>query len=709
MPNASRRPLGWFAAPALLILVLALASSSQVPAGTTPLPPGAIAPSEKQRMVARRVGSILEEYHYRKTPIDDKFSSQVYERYLDFLDGQRSYFLASDLADFETFRYRFDDMIRTGEIDPAYVIFARFQQRNRERIQYALSLLSTEPDWNANESFEFDREKAPWPTTEAELNDLWRKRVKNDAISLLLTGKDWKEASEVLRKRYDRVLKRVDQISPEDVFENLMNSYARTFDPHSSYFSPRNSEEYRIQMSLNYEGIGASLQLVDDYVTIMNVIEGGPAAVAGTLKINDRITGVAQGKNGPVTDVIGWRLDDVVQLIRGKGGTVVRLQVLPAGAAPGSGEKFLDFVRNKVTLEAQAAHKELRTIKRGDRELRVGVITVPGFYQDIQAQSAGDKDYRSTTRDVRRLIGELQAEKVDGLVLDLRGDGGGYLPEATALTGLFVEHGPVVQLKDTTGRTEVLDDPEPATAYDGPLAVLVDRFSASASEIFAAAIQDYHRGLILGQRTFGKGTVQNLLPLDRWSQRPVNGQLTVTIGKFYRVTGESTQLRGVEPDVALPSVINIDEVGESALQAALPWDRIAGVPFRADSLAGPPIATLTLEESTRAERDPDYRWLVADIAAIDTLRKQKTVSLNLKVRRDERTEQEKASIDRENARRAAKGLPAIKAVTDEDNSTAPDIVLEQAAEVMGDMITGTRSAQPTPAVTPKGQIVKAGT
>jgi carboxyl-terminal processing protease len=336
------------------------------------------------------------------------------------------------------------------------------------------------------------------------------------------------------------------------------------------------------------------------------------------------------------------------------------------------------------------------------------VITVPGFYQDIQAQSAGDKDYRSTTRDVRRLIEELQADKVDGIVLDLRGDGGGYLPEATALTGLFVEHGPVVQLKDTTGRTEVLDDPEPTTAYDGPISVLVDRFSASASEIFAAAIQDYHRGLILGQRTFGKGTVQNLLPLDRWSQKPVNGQLTVTIGKFYRVTGESTQLRGVEPDVPLPSAIDIDEVGESALPAALPWDRIAGVPFRADTLPGPPIATLTLEETARAQKDPDYRWLVADIAAIETIRKQKSVSLNLATRRAERTAQEKEQVERDNARRVAKGLPTIKAVAEEDASNAPDIVLEQAAEVMGDVITGTRSVQPVPAgTTPRRQIVRA--
>ena len=406
--------------------------------------------------------------HYRRAPIDDKMSDTIFQRYLEFLDGQRSYFLASDINDFNAYRYQFDDMIRTGDVDPAYLIFARFQQRNRERIAAALQLLNTEPDWTLNETFEFDRKDAPWAADEATIDELWRKRVKNDALSLMLTGKTWTEAADVLRKRYERVLKRVDQITCEDVFENLMNAYARTFDPHSSYFSPRSSEEYRIQMSLNYDGIGASLQLVDDYVTIMNVIEGGPAAVAGTLKPNDRITGVGQGNDGSFTDVIGWRLDDVVQLIRGKAGTAVRLQVLPAGAAPGTTEKMLEFMRNKVNLEAQAAHKEVNSVMRDGRTLKIGVITVPGFYQDVAAQSAGDENYRSTTRDVLRLLNQLKAENIDGLVLDLRNDGGGYLPEATALTGLFIDHGPVVQLRDTSGRLEVLDDPETRSGLRRP-------------------------------------------------------------------------------------------------------------------------------------------------------------------------------------------------------------------------------------------------
>jgi carboxyl-terminal processing protease len=403
---------------------------------------------------------------------------------------------------------------------------------------------------------------------------------------------------------------------------------------------------------------------------------------------------VGQGKDGPLTDVIGWRIDDVVQLIRGKGGTQVRLQVLGAGAAPGSPEKIVEFTRGKVTLEAQAASKEIKTLKRGDRELKVGVINVPGFYSDYEAQRAGNEDYRSTTRDVRRLIDELRKEKIDGLVLDLRGNGGGFLPEAQSLTGLFIDRGPVVQVKFSTGEKEVLDDADAGTAYGGPLAVLVDRFSASASEIFAGAIQDYRRGVVLGQRTFGKGTVQNLVPLSKWSSRPVNGQLTVTIGKFYRITGESTQHRGVEPDVPLASPIDLAEVGESVLEDALPWDRIAGVPFNVERTATAPFAQLATEEGQRSRTDPDYRWLVSDIAASDQLRELKSVSLNLKQRREERTLLDTQRLARENTRRAQHQLPALKSVEELEAKDLPDVVLDQASEVMADMVLGVRPAVP---------------
>ena len=388
---------GFFRSLALSVvglLVLCGAGSSGVPAATELLPPDAVAPTTQERSLAPRVASILEQNHYRHIPIDERLSPQVLERFLTALDPQHSYFMASDIAGFDRWRLRFGDMIHTGEIDPAYLIFYVFQQRNREHMDYALKLLDTEPDWTREESFDFDREHAAWPSSQAEIDELWRLRVKNDAISLLLTGKSWADTADTLRKRYQRVLTRLDKITPEDVFESLMNAYASAYDPHSNYFSPRSSEEYRIQMSLSYEGIGASLQLTDDYVTVTNVLPGGPAAVDGTLKPNDRITAVAQGNDGTMTDVIGWRLDDVVQLIRGKVGTIVRLQILPAGATPGTAERMLRLTRNKVTLEAQAAKKEVRTLPREGHNYKIGIITVPSFYNDMEDGGAGNAEIK---------------------------------------------------------------------------------------------------------------------------------------------------------------------------------------------------------------------------------------------------------------------------------------------------------------------------
>ena len=696
----STRPALLVSAVALVAFVTIAGGSARLTASTSPLPPGAIAPGDRERMIARQVGALLQDAHYSRIRIDDALSPRVMDKFLESMDGQRAYFLASDVEEFAPLRMRFDDMIRTGDIEPAYAMFARYQQRNRERVQHALALLGTEPDFTLRESYAFDREGAAWPTTTAELDEIWRQRVKNDALSLLLAGKTWPEARDTLRTRYERVLKRVDQIKPEEVFETYLNAYARAFDPHSNYFSPRNSEEYKIQMSLNYEGIGASLQLIDDHVTIMNLIEGGPAAADGKLKASDRITAVGQGTEGSFTDVVGWRIDDVVQLIRGKGDTTVRLQILPAGAAPGTAETVISLVRGKVTLEAQAAQRELKTIKRGDRDYRVGVINVPGFYSDYDGQRAGNADYRSTTRDVRRLIEELKVEKIDGLVIDLRGNGGGFLPEAQSLTGLFVDQGPVVQVQFANGAKEVLDDIEQGTVYDGPLVVLIDRFSASASEIFAGAIQDYRRGVVVGQRSFGKGTVQNLVPLQRWSSKPVNGQLTVTIAKFYRVTGESTQHRGVEPDVALASPISLEDVGESALPDALPWDRIAAAPFKGLEPHPPSVAQLANEERARQERDADYRWLVEDIDVLDQQRSLKTVSLNLEERRAERTRLETDRLARENARRASRAEPPLAAYSDIDGAKFPDVQLDQSAQVMVDMLEKGSSAIAPPKPAP---------
>jgi len=646
-----------------------------------------LAPTDRERRVSKLVSTVIERQHYRQSPINDQVSSLVLDRFIEALDGQRSFFLASDIAEFERYRYQLDDAVLNGALEPVFAIYNRLQLRNRERITQTIESLKAEPNFQIDESFEYDRAKAPWAKTPEELNDLWRKRIKNDALSLLLADKPWSEASDILRKRYERVLKRTEQTNADDIFELFMNAFAHVFDPHSNYFSPRNSEEYKIQMSLSYEGIGASLQLVDDYVTVLNLLPGGPAAISGQVNINDRIVAIGEGKNGKMVDVIGWRLDDVVQLIRGKINTVVRLQVLPAGAAPGSPEKVLDFTRNKVIMELSAAKKELRKVQRGDREYKIGVINVPSFYQDFDARAKGDTDYRSTTRDVRKLINQLKTEGVDSLVLDLRGNGGGHLSEATGLTGLFIPTGPVVQLRETGGRIEVLDDAESEVAWDGPMTVLVDRFSASASEIFAAAIQDYGRGLIIGQQTYGKGTVQNLYPLDRYAigQDASFGQLTVTIGKYYRITGESTQHRGVQPDINLPSAINSTEVGESAQDSALPWDRIHGVPFGKDGALKQAVLPLTQAHDKRVVGDADYQMLVKDIGIYETTRGQKTVSLNLKKRQAERAQLEQQHVANENQRRKQLGLQPIKALTELPTNEQRDAVLTEATQITVDL------------------------
>ncbi len=659
---------------------------------TPPVAPAAatagavLEPTEQENYVARRVSDIIAREHYRRAPLDDHLSSLILDRYLDAVDSGRSYFYASDIAEFEKYRYELDDAIKAGDVEPAFVIFRRFQQRNRERMNYAIELLQKKPDFDVEESFNFDREKEPWPANSAEMNELWRKRVKNDALSLIITGKQWPEVADILRKRYEHVAKRMDQSKPEDVFEAFMNAFVLSLDPHSNYFSARNSEEYNIQMSLSYEGIGASLTLTDDYVTVIDVIAGGPAAASGKLAANDRITAVGEGPSGELLDVIGWRLDDVVQKIRGPGGTVVRLQLLPAGAAPGTAQKVVEFTRNRVSLEAQASHKAMRTVTRNGREVKIGIITVPSFYQDYDASRAGAKDFRSTTRDVQRLIGELRKDGAEALIMDLRANGGGYLPEAESLTGLFIDRGPVVQLRDTTGRIEVDDDPDPAIFYSGPLIVLVDRFSASASEIFAGAIQDYGRGLIIGQQTYGKGTVQNAHPLNYtiFGRKPELGQLNVTIGKYYRVTGESTQDRGVTPDISIPSLIDASEVGESTRDRALPWDHIEPAAFKTEGDLKPTASMLQKLHDDRTAESADFRYLREDITALDSVRNQKSLSLNLKTREAERKQLDAARLERENALRAAHGQPPYKSLEEIKDDPAAGIILDEATQIAGD-------------------------
>lgn len=664
-------------------------------------------PLPRHEKIGQLVTEFVQKSHYRHATVDDELSSQVLDRYIETLDSNRLYLLESDVKAFEKFRYEIDDMVRSEPMTPVFNMFDVYRTRARDRLNYALQLLETEPDYTVDEEYEFDRENAPWAKSTAELNEIWRKRVKNDALSLSMADKEWPEVQETLHKRYSRFLKRMDQIKNDDVFESFMNAFAHALDPHSSYLSPRNSEEYRIQMSLSYFGIGASLQVDDDYVMVSNIIPGGPASVDGSLQPKDRITAVGEGTEGELVDVIGWRLDDVVQLIRGPENTVVRLQILPAGALPGSPETVLNLTRDQVKLEEQAAKSDIVTVPRDGRDWVIGVVEVPSFYRDYRALSNGDKDYTSTTKDVKRLIGELEEKGIDGLVIDLRNNGGGHLTEATALSGLFIDNGPVVQLRNSNGRISRLDDPDPVprVAYNGPLAVLVNRYSASASEIFAAAIQDYARGLIIGQQTFGKGTVQNLYSLDQYVRRQDDeglGQLTLTIGKYYRVTGESTQHRGVSPDIALPSPIDASQVGESVRKTALPWDTIRTTKFRAGEPLNEAISSLTANYIMRSKNDPDYQYFTSGIEEVEKARARKSVSLNINDRLQEREQDRSGSLERENIRRAALGLEAIETVEELEKLEGPDVQLNQAANIVTDLAE-MRGVEARPAQTAQAQ------
>jgi len=686
--NIKNRHRNWIAG----LLLVGIAALPALATTTDVRSDEPLAPERRHEEIGQMVTQFIQRSHYNHVAVNDNLSSRVLDRYIDSLDGNRMYLLASDVEYFDQYRDQLDDFVKNKPLDPVYDMFEVYRTRVRERYEYALTVLEEEPDFTVDESFQFDRSEAPWAVTSDELDEIWRKRVKNDALRHALNDKTWDETREVLEKRYKRLLRRMEQVNSDDVFEGFMNAFAHTLDPHSSYLSPRNSEEYRIQMSLSYFGIGASLQPDDDYVKIINIIPGGPADIDGSLKPNDLITGVAQGEDGEIVDVVGWRLDDVVDLIRGPADSVVRLQIIPSDALPGSGERVIALTRGQVKLEEQAAQSDIVTIPNEGREWRIGVIEVPSFYRDYRALSSGDKDFTSTTRDVKRLIGELEEEGIDGLVMDLRGNGGGHLTEATALSGLFIDNGPVVQLRNSNGRISRLDDPDPVArvAYDGPLAVLVDRFSASASEIFAAAIQDYRRGVIIGQQTFGKGTVQNLYSLDQYMSPELSGdkglgQLTLTIGKYYRVTGESTQHRGVDPDIALPSPIDAEQIGESVRDSALPWDTIQTTRFRAGEPLDDTIQSLALNQTERSVSDPNYQWLLGGIRDYEEARSRDTVSLNIEARKGEREDEMERRLERENERRKSLGLEPVASLEDIDEDDLPDVLLDQAAGIVRDM------------------------
>lgn len=587
---------------------------------------------------------ILDNNHYRKIKLNDSLSSRILDAYINDLDNNRSYFLESDIKAFEKYRSIIDDLTRKEDVSPAYVIYTTFAQRAKERIDFVLNdLVNREFDFTTDEYYETDRDKEPWAKTTEQLNEVWRKIIKSQALSLKLAGKTREETSTTLKTRYERLAKTFTQFNSEDVFGIYMNAITESYDPHTNYLTPRTSDLFNQSMSLSLEGIGAQLQTENDYTKIVKILPGGPAEKSDKIHVNDLITGVGQGDKGEIVDIVGWRVEDVVKLIKGPKGTTVRLQIIPAGGGVGGPSRELTLVRDKIKLEEQAAKSKVIDYQSHGRDMKLGVITLPSFYMDFEAYQKGDPDFRSTTKDVRNLIVDLQKQGIDGIVMDLRNNGGGSLEEAIQLTGLFIKNGPVVQVKNSNNQVVVYDDQDAKVLYGGPLVVLTNRFSASASEIFAGAIQDYQRGVIVGESTFGKGTVQKVLDLGRFidSSEPV-GELKLTFQKFYRVAGSSTQHKGVIPDVKLPSALGDEQFGESSNPSALPWDVIKSTNFQKNTnVNGKVIADLNKSYQERMKFDPSLKKYIIETEELKNNLTQTKVSLNEVKRKQEMEEQKK--------------------------------------------------------------------
>jgi len=686
----------------LLALTLAAFNTTQAAQQLMPL--------EQQSQAALLSAKVLSRYHYRHIALDDSLSSQIFDNYLKALDGEKVIFLQADIDHFANARTRLDDAILDKDLSIPFAIFNVYQQRITERFTYARSLLEKGFDFKIKESYQFTRKNALWPKSEDELNDLWRKRVKNDWLRLKLAGKDDKSIVDTLGKRYDNSLNSLSKVKSEDVFQDFMNAYAMAIDPHTNYFGVRASEEFDISMRLSLVGIGASLYDKDEYTTIRELLAGGPAALSGKLKAGDRIVGVGQGENSPIIEIMGWRIDDTVALIRGAEDSVVRLDVLPAEAGADGKHKLISLVRKKITLEKQAAKKAIIEVKDGGATRHIGVISLPEFYQDFAARQKGDKDFKSATRDVSRLLDELKKDKVDGVLVDLRNNGGGSLYEAIELTGLFVGKGPVVQQRDSEGNVSVESDTNAGLAWNGPLEVLINRGSASASEIFAAAIQDYGRGVVIGEPSFGKGTVQTVADLDQIAKndKPEFGEIKFTIAQFFRINGGTTQLRGVTPDINLPSITDAEEFGESSFDNALPWTQIKAADYTPAGNLTSIVPMLIAIHDKRVIHDKDFKYLQEDIAEFNKLRQKNLISLNEADRRKDRAAQEARDKSREKNRgnnesdkasaqarnhalqddgmlSSERNLSADLAI-ENANKNAKDILLNEAAHVLSDEV-----------------------
>lgn len=645
--------------PAPLVFCLILQASAFPLRDTLELKPKAVFGKE-----AKVISYILDNNHYRKLHLNDSLSSAILDRYINELDNNKSYFLASDIKAFDKYRLSLDDLTRAENVTPAYEIYKVFRTRFDERMDYVMKdLVGRDFDFTVDESYETDRDKEAWATSVAEINEVWRKTIKYQALNLKLAGKKPDEIKDTIRKRYERFMKSVTQFNSEDVFGVYMNAITEAYDPHTNYLSPKASDLFKQGMSLSLEGIGAQLQNENDYTKIARILPGGPAEKSDLLHVNDLIIGVAQGATGEMVDVIGWRIDDVVKLIKGPKGTTVRIQFLPAETGVGGPSREISLVRDKIKLEDQAAKSKLVNYQVNGKPLKLGVILLPSFYMDFDAYQKGDPEYRSTTRDVKKLIDDLQKQGVDGIVMDLRNNGGGSLAEAIDLTGLFIKDGPVVQVKNSANKVEVGMDDNKSVSYAGPLVVLTNRFSASASEIFAGAIQDYHRGVIVGESTYGKGTVQTVLDLKRFINDPEEvGELKLTFQKFYRVTGNSTQFKGVTPDIKLPTALDAKQYGESSSPSALPWDEIRGTSFQKSvDVNDKLIADLTRSYEDRTKNDAALKNYIVETDDLKKSLSQTRVSLNEAKRKQEIDEAEKKKATRaklDTKLTGKEGLPA---------------------------------------------------
>ena len=644
-------------------------------------------PSEAHGQSAKAVVQIMQRHHYRKAPLDDDLGGRILDRYLDGFDPARSVFLASDIAEFDAYRTQVDDALRRGRLGFAFHVFKRYRQRTADRAATAAALLGQGFDFAREEALEIDRTDAPWAQTPEELDDHWRQRVKNDILELELAGHEPSAIPQALRTRYARMDRRVRQIDADDVVQYFLNAYTQSIDPHSTYFSPRTSENFQIRMSLSLEGIGAALQTVGEHTVVRRVLPGGPADRSGQLRVDDRIIGVRQSGEDEVTDIVSWRLEDVVDLIRGPKGSTVHLQVQPADA-PSGVPRMVSMVRARIDLDDQSASRRILETQASDgRRAHVGVIKIPSFYLDMAGRSTGRSDYRSASRDVRRLVAELRADAVDGLIVDLRDNQGGSLDEALLVAGLFIESGPIVQVRRSSGQARLRWDEDSSIAWDGPLGVLVNRGSASASEIFAGAIQDYGRGLVIGTRTYGKGTVQNLIDLPSYGG---TGRLKLTIAQYFRVNGEGVQRFGIVPDVDLAAVAGEEQGGERDLETALPWARVGAARWQAQERSEEVLAQVRTRSRERLDGEAPYRLLREEIEARRRQRENGSLSLHRDRRRETHTA---AEAER---RRLLQAIGEAAAVDDDGPEAAAasggfmtlrdELLMKEAARVIADFI-----------------------